>query len=204
MTQDEYEWRMATFSRFIALGPTVWRNWSFVADRIVLSFEVLDERKVVGEKALACVQYQGKSFAKPQAIGRSILRAMPGYALVLSNRLMREYTGVALDKILLHELVHLGYGGHGKDFQHVCKEVGGVIYGAAAVSSKVYAEQKQANGRYKRLHEFESEAALQAWWIDPVNVKARMDEVLAWMRAHPGRSERDAKAALRWRMTAGG
>ncbi len=205
MTEAEYEWRLETFSRFLFLGPSVWTNWNDLKDRCVLGF---DSPRAAGAKetALACIFFRGttsRANSKPKATGRTVYRPMPNYELLLTTQLMNEYTGKALDKILLHELVHLGYAGHGPDFKAVCEEVGGVLYGAAANGTPgVHVEQKQPNGRFKRVKTFSTESEALKWWRDPENVKQRLADIERLMDTRGLRME-DAKKLMRARLVYG-
>jgi len=197
VTREEYEFKLTTFNRLLELGPQVWRNWDTVRGRMMLAFDRIGGAK---DTALAAIRYRG--VGQPQAIGRVITRAMGAYEFLTEPELMR-YSGDALDKILLHELVHLGYPGHREDFKRVCKEVGGVLYGAAATSSEVRLEKRQPNGRYKPVKTFATEAEAVAYFKDPEQVLLRKQEHEEWLAADPTRTKKDAYAALRWRIAAG-
>lgn len=203
MTETEYQWRLDTFARFLELGPQVWKNWSDLKERCRLSFESV---RAAGSKetALACIVGRDSRHRwKPKAIGRTVYSPVQQYDLLLTTQLMHEYKGPKLDKILLHELVHLGYFGHGPDFRSVCLEVGGVLYGAAANGTPgVHIEQKQPNGRFKRVKTFATEKEAMAWFRDPVESAKRLAAVEKLMDEQGYRLE-DAKKLLKARLVYG-
>lgn len=201
MTEAEYQFKLDTFGRFLELGPQVWTNWDSVKDRCRLSFD--SPRGLRSEKrgVLAAIMYRGTTRQKnPLAFGRTIHQPMPEYDLLLTPYLMVDFKGPDLDKILLHELVHLGYGGHGADFRAVCTSVGGVLYGKSVRDPGVHIEQRQANGRYKRVKTFKTEPEARAWFNSMEQALIRGEERERWQLAHPGSSLKEAHAATRWRI----
>lgn len=158
MDVDELRWlesvvrfKQACFVDAKALGPTVWRNWDFVADKLTWT---------TGEPSdgvYAALAYAGK----PKAVGRSLLIAAERYVLVVSYRAM-ELDAEQLRKVLLHELVHIGYRGHGEDFRAVCREVGGVVSGRGVTDPGTHVEKKVGH-RFKRVRTFDDPKAAEAW-----------------------------------------
>lgn len=158
MDLDELRWlesvvkfKRACLDKALALGPTVWKNWNFVADKLGW---------VTGEpndKVYAALAYAGQ----PKAVGRSILIASERYVLMVSYRAM-ELSEEQLRKVLLHELVHIGYRGHGRDFRDVCREVGGVVSGSGVTDPGTHVEKKIGH-RYKRVRTFDDPKEAEAW-----------------------------------------
>lgn len=186
------EFKKAAFERAKVLGATVWKNWDFVKDVFFWSPEEPTE------KVMAALGVAGRM----QAVGRSVLQRATRYRLFVSHRAM-ALTPEQLDRILLHELVHMGYGGHGADFRAVCREVGGVIGSDAVTGGRegVWFQQKQPNGRYKSASPtFETRGTAMAWFQHPAQVAARLAEAEAWLAARPDKSREDARKALMWRM----
>lgn len=202
MTEAEYQFKMDTFGEFLALGPRVWKNWDFVKGRVFLGMQ--DPPK----KVYAAVLCHVPKTRKQQAIGRSILQAADRYDLLLSASRLMKVTAEQREKVLLHELVHLGYSGHGKDFRKVCMEVGGVISGAAVTDPGFHMEKKVGH-RYKRIMTFDTEAAAKAWFESPVEVATRDMERYVYFSEFlkQGMRADDAKKAaykmVRWAMVYG-
>lgn len=186
------EFKKAAFERAKVLGATVWKNWDFVKDVFFWSPEEPTE------KVMAALGVTGRT----QAVGRSVLRRAERYRLLVSHRAM-ALTPEQLDRILLHELTHVGYSGHGADFRAVCREVGGVVGSHAVTGGRegVWFEQRQSNGRYKDASPtFEARGTAMAWFQHPAQVAARLAEAEAWLAARPDKSREDARKALMWRM----
>lgn len=186
------EFKKASFERAKVLGPTVWKNWDFVKDQFFWS------PVEPTEKVMAALSVKGKT----TAIDRSVLQRAERYTLLVSHRSM-DLKPEDLDKVLLHELVHMGYGGHGADFVKVCREVGGAVGSDAVTGGKegVWFEQRQANGRYKDASPtFKTKPEAMAWFNDPVQVTARQAQAMAWLAERPHKTRNDAVKALMWRM----
>lgn len=185
------DFKKAAFERAKVLGPEVWKNWDFVKD--VFFWSPVEPSEVV----LAALSYPK---ARTQAIGRSLLQRAARYTLLTSFRAM-ELNPEQLDKVLKHELVHMGYSGHGKDFIAVCREVGGTVGSAAVTGGEEgsYFEQRQPNGRYKRVSAlFPTQAAAMTWFEE--QRAARREQAIAWLAANPGKNMNDVTKALMWRM----
>lgn len=134
--------KKAMFERAVVLGPTVWKNWDFVKDHFVWSLEEPN-------KVYASLWCDGKQ----RAIGRSVIqRSSTPYRLNVHHSML-ELNSAEQDKILLHELVHMGYSGHGRDFINVCREVGGAVSGSGVTEPGVHLERK-VGARYKRMQTF--------------------------------------------------
>lgn len=168
------QFKQAAFARAQELGPQVWKNWDFVKDAFKWSPVEPDD------KVNAALSYAGH----PQAIGRSLLRRVERYTLLVSYRAM-DLSADKLDKILLHELVHMGYRGHGKDFRAVCQEVGGVVSGSGITDPGVHVEKKVGH-RYRRVHTAKTEA-----------------EAMTWLRAEQTRMRAAGEPGVNWRLSFG-
>jgi hypothetical protein len=151
MTEAEFQFKLDTFAEFLALGPRVWKNWDFVKDHCVLEMQPPSVKVHAGVLCLG----------KQRAIGRSILQRSERYSLLLHPMAM-DLKPDGLTKILLHELVHLGYSGHGADFRKVCAEVGGVISGSGVTDPGYHVEMK-VGARYRKVATFTSEAEAMKW-----------------------------------------
>lgn len=151
------EFKRAMFRRAVELLPRVWNNFEALRTRFGLRFEH-PTRGVLA--ALYTCRNQS-------AIGAFVLRMCERYMLVISPK-METLSPEAQDKVLLHELCHMGYGGHDEKFRAHCAKVGGVVSGAAAsgaVEPGVYVEWKPPGAaRYTRHpQKFESQAEATAF-----------------------------------------
>jgi len=186
------DFKKRAYDRAVELGPAVWENWDFVKETFFWS-PVEPSLPV-----LAALVYPS---ARTWAIGRKIIQRAPKYKLLVSFRAM-TLTPEKLDAVLKHELLHIGFSGHGPDFRKVCREVGGVV-GADAVDGKAgtWFEQRQPNGRYKQASPtFESEPLAMSWYHDAAQREARRAQAVAWLAANPGKGPVDAQKALMWRV----
>lgn len=186
------DFKKRAYDRAVELGPAVWENWDFVKETFFWS-PVEPSLPV-----LAALVYPS---ARTWAVGRKIIQRAPKYKLLVSFRAM-TLTPEKLDAVLKHELLHIGYSGHGPDFRKVCREVGGVV-GADAVDGKAgtWFEQRQPNGRYKQASPtFESEPLAMSWYHDAAQREARRAQAVAWLAANPGKGPVDAQKALMWRV----
>lgn len=205
MTEAEYQFKLDTFAEFLALGPQVWRNWatpmplgsfmrSAVKDRCFLSMQAPDTGNV--KAALKCFFPGGGAQG---AIGGVIIRPADRYELLLAPHLA-EVSADARKRILLHELVHIGYGGHGKRFRTYCKAVGGVISGSAVTDPGFHLEKKVGT-RFKRMRTFSTEKEAMAWFQSPEEAAKRNAERAAY--ESQGMTKREAFKQVRWRMIYG-
>lgn len=157
--KSEYEaivdFKKRMYDRAVELGPTVWKNWDFVKD--VFKWTLVEPSHESDVYAALLVK------GKMSAIGRSVLRRAESYKLAASHRMMKLAPDKQ-DKVLLHELVHIGYGGHGADFRRVCQEVGGIISGSGVEEPGVHLEQKQGP-RYVRVKTFQTEQEAKLWFL---------------------------------------
>ena len=192
MTEAEFEWKLSTFAEFIALGPRVWRNWDSVKDRVQLGMH----SPARGSLAAVSCHISGR---KQSALGQVITNMADRYDLLLSLRL-QETPAAGREKVLLHEMVHLGYSGHGEDFRRICVAVGGVISGAAVTDPGFHMEKKIGT-RYKRMKTFDSEREAEVWFRSPVEVAKRQMEAQVLLAR--GESKEAVRRALRWRIVYG-
>lgn len=186
------DFKRRAYDRAVELGPAVWENWDFVKD--VFFWSPVEPSQPV----LAALAYPK---ARTWAIGRKVIQRAPKYKLLVSFRAM-TLTPEKLDAVLKHELLHIGYSGHGPDFRKVCREVGGVV-GSDAVDGEAgtWFEQRQPNGRYKKASPtFETEPLAMAWFHDPAQREVRRAQAIAWLVANPGKGMADVQKALMWRM----
>lgn len=196
MTNEEYEFKLATFQEFLTLGPRVWRNWDDVKDRVFLSMNSPNKGK---QGVLAAVLCHQSGQHKQAAIGQVITNMAARYELLLSSKL-QETPAAGREKVLLHELVHLGYSGHGENFRRVCIAVGGVVSGAA-VEDPGFHMEKKVGARYKRMKTFDTEREAKEWFNSPVEIAKRQME--AQMLLARGESKEAVRRALRWRIVYG-
>lgn len=172
-TQERFvkvlDFKQAAYRRAVELGPQVWRNWASVESDFKWSAVEPDA------KVYAALSMKGR----PQAIGRTVVRPAERYRLLVSHRAMALSQG-QLDKVLLHELVHIGYSGHGKDFRDVCREVGGVVSGSGITDPGVHIEKK-VGFRYKRVHTVQTEAEARAWLLqEQLRMRAAGEPGVNW------------------------
>lgn len=172
-TQERFvkvlDFKRVAYYRAVELGPQVWRNWNFVKDDFKWTPVEPDA------KVYAALSMRGR----PQAVGRSVLRRAEGYKLLVSHRAMK-LSQSELDKVLLHELVHIGYSGHGKDFRDVCREVGGVVSGSGITDPGVHIEKKVGH-RYRRVHTVQTEAEARAWLLqEQLRMRAAGEPGVNW------------------------
>lgn len=155
--QTVLEFKQAMFHRAVELLPRVWTNFEKLRERFDWHFEN-PSRGVLAGLYTCRNQF---------AIGASVLRMCEHYMLVVSPELM-GHAPEAQDKVLLHELCHMGYSGHGAKFREHCTRVGGVVSGAGVggeVEPGVYVEWKPPGAtRYTRHPQrFESQAEAHAF-----------------------------------------
>lgn len=190
---DILKFKKAAFERAKELGPEVWKNWDFAKD--VFRWSPNEPTDAV----LAALSHpKGPTLA----IDRRLLRRVAHYTLLVSFRAM-ELAPADLDKILKHELLHMGYPHHNADFRKVCREVGGVIADASVTGGveENFFEQRQPNGRYKRASpSFATEEEALAWFNSQEQKDARLAQAKAWLDANPGMGRSDVMKALNWRM----
>lgn len=154
---------------FLDAVATVWgAEW---VDKLTFSFEV---RPIKGD-VLAALSF----WPRPKAVaGGSTLISPAGdgsYVLIMSPRLLREDEDT-IRKIMIHEAVHIGYVGHGAEFQRVVKRHGGALSERSAVEGRVHVQEK-VGARYKTIETF----------ADMERAKARL---YALGRANPGKQYR--------------
>lgn len=187
------DFKKKAYDRAVELGPTVWQNWDFVQDKFFWS------PVEPSQDVLAALAYPK---ARTWAVGRKLIQIAPRYSLLVSFR-AEALSDAELDKVLKHELLHMGYSGHGADFRKVCREVGGVVSSNAVTGGEegAWFEQRQANGRYKKASPtFETEALAMSWFQHPQQVVARLAQLEEWLVANPDKTRRDGVKALMWRV----
>jgi hypothetical protein len=156
--------KKAMFERAVELGPRVWTNWDFVKDNFKYSFEE-------PTNVYASIWADGKQYA----IRRKVIQKSKTPYVLNIHHSMLELTPEQQDKVLLHELVHMGYSGHSRDFITVCREVGGAVSGSGVTEPGVHLEQKQGS-RYKRIRTFDTEQKARDWyrlWLLELEMQAR-------------------------------
>jgi hypothetical protein len=160
--------REAALERFRAAAVEVWGKFP---PQLELSVSAEPPK----EDVYAAISYAGA----PWAIGRSLIRYPRSATLLVSDAFLQLDAEKAW-KVLLHEAVHLGYRGHGKDFRDVAREVGAVVSGAAVESGGAIEVQKKIGSRYKTVRTFPPDQEREA---------------LAW-----GREQARLEHGSRWRM----
>ncbi len=167
--------KKAAFDRAVELGPTVWpSSWDFVKERF--HWSPVEPNAMVD----AALSYAGSV----SAMGRTLMRMAPKYTLLVSHRAMR-HTQSDLDKIILHELVHIGYSGHDERFRAVCSAVGGIVSGSGVTEPGVHIEKK-IGARYKVVHSIKEtgtagERAARHWiFTEQREMEARGEPRTSW------------------------
>lgn len=148
------QFKQSMHRRALELMPRVWSNFEKLRPR--LQWTLASPPKV-----LAALMTCGKQ----DAIGGSVLRMCEHYVLLTSPQLM-EHPPEEQDQVLLHELVHMGYRGHGAGFRAHCHAVGGVLTGdSLGQEPGIFLEFKPEGAhRYKRLaRKFASQAEAEAF-----------------------------------------
>jgi hypothetical protein len=140
--------RLQAFETFRACTRLVWKNADAVP--LVLSTEEPGGRALA---SVACLK-------NPRAIGPYVMNHAEARTLRLSAEVLR-YPAEALRRVLLHEAVHLGIGGHGARFRRLCASVGGAISGAEARGAPVVVSRK-VGARFRPLKEFPRAALAEA------------------------------------------
>ena len=106
---------------------------------------------------LAALKYAGT----PWAIGDSLVRYSTKYTLLVAPALL-DQDDATIDKILIHEAVHIGYRGHGQDFRRLVRQHGGAVSASAAEAGYKIAVQRKEGSRYKTIREFDAGAEIEA------------------------------------------
>lgn len=187
------DFKKKAYDRAAVLGPEVWQNWDFVKDQFFWS------PVEPSQDVLAALAYPK---ARTWAVGRRLMQIAPRYKLLVSFR-AETLPAAELDRVLKHELLHMGYSGHGADFRKVCREVGCIVGSDAVTGGEAgtWFEQRQPNGRYKKASPtFETESLAMAWYRHPVQTAARQAQLQTWLGANPGKTQRDGVKALMWRV----
>lgn len=121
--------------------------------------------------------------AMPVAVGRHLIRYPREATLRVSDELL-VMSPEHIHKILLHEAIHLGYAGHGKEFRDVAREVGAVVTTAGLETGGKIEVQKKIGARFKTQREFPD---------------SEEREATAWVKA-----QAQAEPGSRWRIQFGG
>jgi hypothetical protein len=155
--RERFETRLEAFEDFRAQCREVWKNGASVPLRLSLD-------EPINPQALASVACA----VQPRAIGSHILNPFFERTLCLAERFF-SLSPDAQRKILIHEACHLGVGGHGERFKHLCHQFGGAMTGADAEGTPLRIERKEGR-RYVLAREFpRSEAAqARAWGAEQV------------------------------------
>lgn len=109
------------------------------------------QHEIRANNVLAAVVCNGRQSAS----GRTILARCPSYIIYFSDRLLEDTDDEKVDKVLKHEVLHLGYHKHTAAFYAVAHEVGAAITESAANGEKPYIEIKEG-ARFKKFMEFET------------------------------------------------
>lgn len=177
LTPDE------VLQRFKEAADFVWQRPVSQRLTIILNNDPASEKKLVKHGSLAAVVYRtmpraivsGRHLVRPFGEGVYKLQTTPELFLLDDDSVW---------KILIHEAVHIGYPNHGKAFQEVVAECGGVATGAQLEEGyKVLIERKDpGKARYVVAGEFDT-----------------VEEALAWGRAE-ARTPGKYPPGTRWRM----
>lgn len=152
------------FRRFYAAAVMVWGERTLGLLDVSLNTDPANAALLSRRGILAAILRPTKP--KPYAAGRHLIRGAPWYRLCVSPEALM-LTDEDLEKILIHEAVHLGHNGHGAEFKEVTRECGGVVSGSQLEEdAKIACENKlPGTSRYVTVKEFEldDEAAATAW-----------------------------------------
>jgi hypothetical protein len=100
---------------------------------------------------------------KPRASGRHLIQRCSGYKLLVSDRLLLQPDDM-IEKVLLHEAIHMGHWKHTQEFREVAREVGAAVSGSAAEAGQnVIKVQKKVGARYQTVKTFEDEDEATTW-----------------------------------------
>lgn len=150
------------FKRSVELLPQVWRNWEVLNERYSFTID-----QPTGDVLAALLSARLPSGRRQEAIGNSVLRMAPRYVLMVSTE-MFDLTPTERDKVLKHELLHMGYTGHGEDFRRAAVAVGAAISGASVTDGRepgVYAAKK-VGARYAVMKRFDTQREAELWVMD--------------------------------------
>lgn len=187
------DFKKKAYDRAVELGPTVWKNWDLVKDKFFW------RPAEPSQSVLAALVYPK---ARTWAVDRKLIQIAPRYSLLVSFR-AETLPAAELDRVLKHELLHMGYSGHGADFRKVCREIGCIVGSDAVTGGEAgtWFEQRQPNGRYKKASPtFETESLAMEWFRHPQQIVARLAQLEEWLAVNPGKARRDGAKALMWRV----
>lgn len=142
--------RLSAFEVFRQEARRIWRN----ADAVPLALSAdLEPASSAAVAAVACRE-------EPRSLGNHILNPQAPRTLLLSERAL-SYPADALRRVLIHEAVHLGIGGHRARFRAVCRAHGGSMTGSEALGSPVRLQIK-VGARYRTVREYPREKIEEA------------------------------------------
>ena len=151
--------------RFRSVAAGVWGQESI--SRLDIGFVRDPEVEARFSKAGVYAAIRYRHDPPPWASGRHLVRAAPDriYRLLV----MDEMLGLdddSVEKILIHEAVHIGYAKHSREFLSVVRECGGAVSGSAVDrgNDNITVERKDpGERRYKPVREFTDAREAEQW-----------------------------------------
>ena len=119
-----------------------YKIWGDTVSRINFTYKLRDQ------KYLMTVAYK----LRPYAIGETLVRFPGEMTIYVSPRLTRK-SKENIEKIVIHEVFHIGYSKHTKEFYRLVKKHGGVP-SEIALSDERIAVQVKRGSRYKTIRKF--------------------------------------------------
>ena len=135
-------------SLFRQYAPKVWKN-SPLLQRINFTF-LLVPNKEMKHKVLMSIAYS----SKPWAMGDSLIQ-VPSSMTVKVNERMFELPPEQRLKIIIHEIVHIGYADHSENFIKLCVQHGGAPSEmASGEETATYKVQVKQGARFVTVKNF--------------------------------------------------
>ena len=142
--------------RFMAAARRIWGDSTI--DQLTFSVRV----EAIKDDVLAALSYKPANHSR-RATG-SILRWAPPdkhFNLILNPRLFDKDDDV-VEKIMIHEAVHIGYSRHDANFEQLVKEHGGALTENDALGLGFQVQIKEG-ARFKMLKRFDDQFEAVAW-----------------------------------------
>jgi len=129
-------------------------------------------------KTLAAVIY--KSQPLPKAIGDTLLRSSSYYKAYISPRLLFEPKKF-IDQVVTHEVIHIGYPHHDKNFEYMCKKHGTFSSENTMRGGKIKAQEKRGSRYFDLGKTFDNFDDAMKWgraqikWSTDINTKRKKE-----------------------------